>query len=522
MRGRSFTLIFSQKVTVEAHKESKLHAWEVASPRIFCSSSTSNLAILTAVVLSILSFRGASARAQASPPSKKRTIDLSASDDDDDDDSADTKRLRPNFLNEAEQTLLLAQLNSSQSSSSQKTKGKGKKAKAGDATAAADTKEELSADSADVSESVATAGGKSGKKTPAKKSSKKTSSAKEAVTSFFSPDSKQATSRKPTPDSNKKRNRTPKSSPGKFIKELMSGPPKPKPTGAFKCVWEMLEALGDAPPERWGHTATKISEERVVVYGGTDDDERTLGDLHVFDIKTHRWTTPLNCETITRTWHDAVYLASKQLVLVFGGERNAAAEGELDILSDIMVLDTECFLCAVAVGDDKIVYFGGNDSSKSFSAVHVLQKVEKKSSDDVWTWLHPTVVGEPPQARTGHSATLLSDGKILIFGGWDPQRDDASAPTTVFNDAFLLDTQTWEWQPATYTDEGDAEIVSRGRVGHGAVLDSDGRVHLFGGQNSAEHRLKDICTISISQKQDLDPKLEALQVDTSNLETGSV
>ena len=108
--------------------------------------------------------------------------------------------------------------------------------------------------------------------------------------------------------------------------------------------WKPIESVGNAPTERWGHTATKISDDRVVMYGGTDDEERTLGDLHVFDMKTHRWTTPLNCETIPRTWHDAVYLPSKNLVLVFGGERTEAGDGKLAVLSDIMVLDTECFL----------------------------------------------------------------------------------------------------------------------------------------------------------------------------------
>lgn len=157
---------------------------------------------------------------------------------------------------------------------------------------------------------------------------------------------------------------------------------------------------------------------------------------------------------------------------------------------------------AVAVGDDQIVYFGGNDSSKSFNAVHVLTKSEKKSGEATWSWSHPSVAGVPPQARTGHSATLLENGKILIFGGWDPQRDDDNASATVFDDAFLLDTKAWGWQPVIFAEEGVAAAAYRGRVGHGAVLDSNGRIHLFGGQNSAEQRLKDICTITISQKED--------------------
>ena len=93
---------------------------------------------------------------------------------------------------------------------------------------------------------------------------------------------------------------------------------------AEDTAWETIESIGNAPTERWGHTATKISNDRVVAYGGIDDEERTLGDLHVFDMQTHRWTTPINCETIPRTWHDAVHLPLKNVVLVFGASARKA------------------------------------------------------------------------------------------------------------------------------------------------------------------------------------------------------
>lgn len=192
----------------------------------------------------------------SSSPSKKRTIDLSASDDDD--DEADAKRLRPNFLNEAEQTLLLAQLNGPQSSSnSQETKGRGGKAKAeqrtedGEVASATEVKDEESVDSTDAPESATNGSGKTGKKTPIKKNKKKASSVKEGADSFFSPDPKQSTSRKATPDSSKKRNKASKSraepSPGKSIKELIVGPPKPKPPG--EVILKLLGIGHDSYPE---------------------------------------------------------------------------------------------------------------------------------------------------------------------------------------------------------------------------------------------------------------------------------
>ncbi|CAI5732658.1 unnamed protein product [Hyaloperonospora brassicae] len=193
------------------------------------------------------------------------------------------------------------------------------------------------------------------------------------------------------------------------------------------AAWETIESIGNAPTERWGHTATKISNDRVVAYGGIDDEERTLGDLHVFDMQTHRWTTPINCETIPRTWHDAVHLPLKNVVLVFGGERTESGDGELAVLSDVMVLDTECFLwfppavrgpppsarsgyTCTAIGNEAVV-FGGRTGRNRRSTVHILD------TDD-WNWKTAQAEGKAPSACTYHSAIAIAVGdKIVYFGG---------------------------------------------------------------------------------------------------------
>jgi hypothetical protein len=189
---------------------------------------------------------------------------------------------------------------------------------------------------------------------------------------------------------------------------------------------------------------------------------------------------------------------------------------------------------AVAIDDNRIVYFGGNDSHKCFNSVHVLERSSslsakkkrrggKKSTEDdkdepesspttSWSWFHPCVVGDPPHARTGHTATLVDGHKMLVVGGWDPQ-SDAGGETVVFNDAFLLDTTTWEWQrvPVEAAAGGDASVsagledadafswVFPGRAGHRAVMDKrSGRVLLFGGQDERDNRLSTIHALSLS------------------------
>ena len=141
-----------------------------------------------------------------------------------------------------------------------------------------------------------------------------------------------------------------------------------------------------------------------------------------------------------------------------------------------------------------------------------------------WEWFTPEVVGRRPAKRTGHAACLLADGKtILVQGGWDPQ-DDTRAEALMHEDAYLLDTEAWEWTPlpAAATEaaqqgllQGKALAPSPGlRVGHTAVLarlgaeaegevggegndnaKEEARVLVFGGQDKQGVRRDDLLVI---------------------------
>jgi hypothetical protein len=75
---------------------------------------------------------------------------------------------------------------------------------------------------------------------------------------------------------------------------------------------------------RWGHTMTKLKNDRLLVYGGQsyDMDGRPiiLSDVHVYHPEKKSWEKPINCRGEARQWHSATFLPERQLLLAFGGE----------------------------------------------------------------------------------------------------------------------------------------------------------------------------------------------------------
>jgi hypothetical protein len=94
-----------------------------------------------------------------------------------------------------------------------------------------------------------------------------------------------------------------------------------------------------APAPRWGHTLTRIDDDRVLVYGGQNHEGETLGDIFMYS--GGEWTRPIQCEGVESQWHSASYIPNRQLLVVFGGESPGK---KLSATNQVMVLDTEIML----------------------------------------------------------------------------------------------------------------------------------------------------------------------------------
>lgn len=177
---------------------------------------------------------------------------------------------------------------------------------------------------------------------------------------------------------------------------------------------------------RTNHTATALDDGRVLVAGGRGADGlSTLASVELFEPKTRRWQ-PGPPMAVGRSHHAATLLADGR-VLVTGGTAHESKEGK-----------------------------------NRFVALASAEVYEPKANR--WTTVSPLA-----QARNGHSATRLKDGRVLVVGGAREQRSHLTA-------VELFDPASGAWQPR--------RPLARARWLHEAVRLSDGSVVVLGGRSN--------------------------------------
>ena len=223
---------------------------------------------------------------------------------------------------------------------------------------------------------------------------------------------------------------------------LMKGPIQITSAQTIAGSWSYT---GNLNTPRYGYTATLLPNGNVLVAGGRSAD-RPLASVELYDPSTGRWsfTGSLN---VSREAHTATLLGNGK-VLVAGGWANNCCQGS-DLTNTAELYDP-------ATGE--------------------------------WSF-----TGSLNVLRTGHTATLLSNGKVLFAGN-----GQGGANTE------LYDPATGKWSLS-----GN---LSKTRVGHAATLLHDGRVLVAGGCED------DACLFYLGSTEVFDPNTEIWSI-TGGLNT---
>jgi hypothetical protein len=232
---------------------------------------------------------------------------------------------------------------------------------------------------------------------------------------------------------------------------------------------------------RINHTATLLQDGRVLVSGGTDSKGTALSSCEVYDPSSARWSRAAALQE-ARSGHSALLLPDGR-VAVLGGL--ALVDGSGQALTGVELYDPARDtwsrrppLAAPAAGpstlllDGRVLLFSA--TGESFEGYAEPQLYDALSANR-GPLPRGRPLAAPASARLGqsHSTTRLPDGRVLVAGG---MAGDEFAQAQSAALLFLPPSGTWQ---------RTADLVSP-RSLHTATLLSDGRVVVAAGWGVAE------------------------------------
>jgi N-acetylneuraminic acid mutarotase len=236
----------------------------------------------------------------------------------------------------------------------------------------------------------------------------------------------------------------------------------------YDPVSDTWSAAGSMATARWIHTATLLGNGKVLITGGYGGGS----SAELYDPASNTWSSAGSMAN-TRVQHRATLLATGK-VLVAGGETTSSPG---TVLSSAELYDPASNTWSVAssmatargnygetlLANGKVLVTGGDDGSGYLSSAELYDPVS-----NAWSAAASLVTG-----RKLHTATLLNNGQVLVAGGLQT----ATTPFTAFASAELYDPIGNTWSAAG--------SMAMERASHTATLLSNGIVLVTGGENGA-------------------------------------
>jgi len=207
--------------------------------------------------------------------------------------------------------------------------------------------------------------------------------------------------------------------------------------------WEYIENYGDIPEPVAEHKGV-LYDSSYYLFGGVNQSEEVSNTLYIYSIEDQQWIRNDFPENVIppRTGHSMSLVGDK--IVIFGGfdkgvfsnsvyiynikenswENNDKTENDNELLEEgqeviekksgeednIFAPEPRINHSQISVNTSILIYGGVDKDGKYF--------------DDMWTydilnkvWQKVEINGEVPKARQGHSALLIENDQMLIFGG---------------------------------------------------------------------------------------------------------
>jgi hypothetical protein len=246
--------------------------------------------------------------------------------------------------------------------------------------------------------------------------------------------------------------------------------------GAAELYDPASETFRPAAPlvtKRYGYAAAPLGDGRVLIVGGVGprSDTDFLASAEIYDPTTGRFSATGSMRT-AREDATATLLPDGRVLIAGGDQGVCGACGYINILASAEIYDpaTGKFSTtgsmttartghtATSLADGRVLITGGWGLKLPFLAsAEIYDPTTGKFS----------AAGPMTTGRAGHTATRLGDGRVLIAGGTGENDINGLSSAEIYD-------------PATNTFSQTGDMHAR-RVEHSATLLADGRVLIAGG-----------------------------------------
>ncbi len=223
--------------------------------------------------------------------------------------------------------------------------------------------------------------------------------------------------------------------------------------------WEIIDSMN---VKRWTFSTSILSNSKILAAGG--DELPPYSSAEVYNSQTNFWVNTVDMLE-GRLLHDLITLKSGEVIAIGGFKVRSCEIFNPDSNSwrytDSLKILKEYGNTTTLLSDGRVLVVGGQYFNQS-----TLQYIYFKTCEifdpitEVWSFTDSLSDG-----RSGHTATLLNDGKVLITGGRGIDNH--------LNSCEIYDPITNLWSSASN--------MLHKRLRHSAVLLSDGRVLISGG-----------------------------------------
>jgi hypothetical protein len=251
-----------------------------------------------------------------------------------------------------------------------------------------------------------------------------------------------------------------------------------KTAEVFDPATQNFSATGNLTQERTGATATLLSNGKVLIAGGQDSVGTLLRSAELYDPSSGTFTLTGNMN-LPRAQHTATLLANGKVLLV-GSTKDTSSAELFDPASGLFsatgsLIQVRTHHTATLLPNGNVLVLGGTRTMPPGGgrAAPAPVSIDTAEIYDAANGTFKTA-GKLLTARDSHSATLLTNGTVLVAGGYLHGFDgDAQPAWTTMVTAELFD-------PVTSVSTIAASL-ERSRAEHAAIRLNNGQVLITGG-----------------------------------------